>query len=166
MRKQCRRATLASHLQCLIRSDDKHLPFPALPSSFQSCLVCTCRSAKSERLISLYCSHTLRFSLPPTAIVLVLCAARRRRGGRAGAEKPAGARYDKHIWGRSPMSWSTRPSRSRSFRRWPTTTTRPAPRTSGRCRRTGRPSPGSCELSLSTSPSFTLLYWLLILHLV
>jgi hypothetical protein len=73
MRKQCRRATLASHLQCLIRSDDKHLPFPALPSSFQSCLVCTCRSAKSECLISLYCSHTLRFSLPPTATVLVLC---------------------------------------------------------------------------------------------
>ncbi|XP_039825909.1 peroxisomal (S)-2-hydroxy-acid oxidase GLO1-like isoform X4 [Panicum virgatum] len=56
-------------------------------------------------------------------------------------------------WGRSPTSWSTRPSRSRSFPRWPTTTTPPAPRTSGRSRRTGRPSPGSWEYATARAAS-------------
>ncbi|XP_073354381.1 glycolate oxidase 1 isoform X2 [Aegilops tauschii subsp. strangulata] len=46
---------------------------------------------------------------------------------------------------RSPMYRSTRPSRSRSFPRWPTTTTHPGRRTSGPSRRTGRHSPGSCK---------------------
>lgn len=117
MRKQCRRATLPSHLQFLI-----HKPLSLSLSLYNStnnfhCFVSTYRNSKSQYLISYI---TLVATTPSSSFFHLSCLfiPLHLQGTATACSKNLWVFTSlSRRWGRSPMSRSTRPSPSKNFRR-------------------------------------------------